>query len=125
MSRSILLVPSVAKGNGSGHILRCLSLARALGSGASVYIPETSSESIPTVGTGACWGAAELSLAYAREFSGLSILSVLPPATRRGAWELIVLDRRATGAVELAFWERYAPVLSIDEGGEARELAQA
>ncbi len=28
MNRSILFVPSVIKGNGSGHIVRCLSLAQ-------------------------------------------------------------------------------------------------
>jgi 2-polyprenyl-3-methyl-5-hydroxy-6-metoxy-1,4-benzoquinol methylase len=115
MSRSILLVPSVSKGNGSGHIVRCLSLARSLGSAASVFVPDGESE--------ACWSAAELSLAYAREFSGLHIVSQLPTPSRRGSWDLVVLDRRATSAEDLASWERLGPVLSIDEGGEARESA--
>jgi 2-polyprenyl-3-methyl-5-hydroxy-6-metoxy-1,4-benzoquinol methylase/spore coat polysaccharide biosynthesis predicted glycosyltransferase SpsG len=115
MSRSILLVPSVSKGNGSGHIVRCLSLARSLGSGASVYVPESKSET--------SWSAAELSLAYARELSGVRIVSELPP-TRRSPCDLVVLDRRATSLAELASWERFAPVLAIDEGGEARDCAQ-
>jgi 2-polyprenyl-3-methyl-5-hydroxy-6-metoxy-1,4-benzoquinol methylase len=116
MSRSILLVPSVTKGNGSGHIVRCLSLAQALGSGASVYVPETKSET--------SWSAAELSLAYARELSGVSIVSELPQGARRSPWDLIVLDRRATSLGELASWERYGPVLAIDEGGEARDSVE-
>jgi 2-polyprenyl-3-methyl-5-hydroxy-6-metoxy-1,4-benzoquinol methylase len=36
----------------------------------------------------------------------------------------VVLDRRATSADELGSWERVAPVLAIDEGGEARDSAQ-
>jgi 2-polyprenyl-3-methyl-5-hydroxy-6-metoxy-1,4-benzoquinol methylase/spore coat polysaccharide biosynthesis predicted glycosyltransferase SpsG len=116
VSRSILLVPSVTKGNGSGHIVRCLSLARALGAGASVYVPEAKSETN--------WSAAELSLAYARELSGVRIVSQLPVLSRRSPWDLVVLDRRATSLDELASWERYAPVVAIDEGGEARDGAQ-
>ena len=116
MSRAILLVPSVSKGNGSGHIVRCLSLARALGNGASVYVPESKSET--------SWSAAELSLAYARELSGVRIVSELPAVARRSPYDLVVLDRRATSLAELASWERFAPVLAIDEGGEARDSAQ-
>jgi 2-polyprenyl-3-methyl-5-hydroxy-6-metoxy-1,4-benzoquinol methylase/spore coat polysaccharide biosynthesis predicted glycosyltransferase SpsG len=115
MSRSILLVPSVIKGNGSGHIVRCLSLARAFGRRSSVYVPEVKSETN--------WSAAELSLAYARELSGVRIVSQLPAAARRIPWDLVVLDRRATSPDELASWERYAPVVAIDEGGEARASA--
>jgi 2-polyprenyl-3-methyl-5-hydroxy-6-metoxy-1,4-benzoquinol methylase len=124
MSTSILLVPSVAKGNGSGHLVRCLSLARALGGGASIYVPESPElegdrgVSVPS------WSSAEISLAYAREVSGARIVTQLPSPSKKGPWDLIVLDRRSSSLSELAFWERYAPVLSIDEGGEARDSAQ-
>jgi 2-polyprenyl-3-methyl-5-hydroxy-6-metoxy-1,4-benzoquinol methylase/spore coat polysaccharide biosynthesis predicted glycosyltransferase SpsG len=115
MSRSILLVPSVGKGNGSGHILRCLSLARSLGNKASIYIPEIKSET--------SWSYAELSLAYARELSGISIVSRFYSVPRHSPWDLIVLDRRATSRAELVAWERFAPVVALDEGGEARTSA--
>jgi SAM-dependent methyltransferase len=116
MSRSILLVPSTARGNGSGHLVRCLSLARSLGGGASIYLPES-----PLPGD---WSLAELSLAYSRELAEVHVVSFLPPASRFSAWDLVVLDRRATSLAELVAWERFAPVLALDEGGEAREKVQ-
>jgi SAM-dependent methyltransferase/spore coat polysaccharide biosynthesis predicted glycosyltransferase SpsG len=120
MNRSILLVPSVAKGNGSGHIVRCLSLARALGEVASVFVPPGTEGGRPGSPPEPSWSAAELSLAYGRELSGLRLVTRLP-ATRRSPWDLIVLDRRATSEEELRVWERFAPVVAIDEGGQARD----
>jgi 2-polyprenyl-3-methyl-5-hydroxy-6-metoxy-1,4-benzoquinol methylase len=124
MTRSILLVPSVAKGNGSGHLVRCIGLARALGEGASIYLPEASRRAASGEAPESSWSAAELSLAYSRELSGLRLVTTLPVSARRGPWDLVVLDRRATSQADLASWERFAPVVAIDEGGEARESAQ-
>jgi SAM-dependent methyltransferase len=45
----------------------------------------------------------------------------LPPDPRHSPWDLVVLDKRSTTRKELAAWESFAPVLAIDEGGEARE----
>jgi 2-polyprenyl-3-methyl-5-hydroxy-6-metoxy-1,4-benzoquinol methylase len=112
MGKRILLVPSVAKGNGSGHIVRCFSLARSFGPGAVVFIGEDRK--------GGTWSSAELSLAYARELAGIEIVTDLDPSV---SWDLIVLDRRATSAEEMAFWERLGPVAALDEGGDGRSLA--
>ena len=119
MSLSILFVPSVSKGNGSGHLMRCLSLARSLGRRAAVFVPEAKSET--------SWSAAELSLSYSRELVGVNLVTSLRDPARYGGgsgpWDLVVLDRRVTPLEELAFWERIAPVLAMDEGGEARASA--
>ncbi|HUX39570.1 MAG TPA: methyltransferase domain-containing protein [Rectinemataceae bacterium] len=108
----VLLVPSVSKGNGSGHIVRSFRLARSLGYTAAVYLPATKTDQ--------GWSAAELRLSYTREIEGVRIVDDLATA---GAWDLVLLDRRATSYDELGFWESIAPVASLDEGGEAREAA--
>jgi len=112
MKRRILLVPSVFKGNGSGHLVRCFSLARELGSGTSIFIAEGKN--------GSTWTAAELSLAYSRELAGTPLITELTADQR---WDLVVLDRRAMSAEEVAFWERLGPAIAIDEGGPARLAA--
>jgi len=112
MSIRILIVPSVAKGNGSGHIVRSFRIARDLGSTAAVYLP--------AVKTDRSWSSAELLLSYTREIEGVRIVDDLSSA---GSWDLVLLDRRATSADELGFWESIAPVAALDEGGEARDSA--
>jgi SAM-dependent methyltransferase/spore coat polysaccharide biosynthesis predicted glycosyltransferase SpsG len=119
MLRSILLVPSVSKGNGSGHLMRCFALAKALGPGAVVYVPEAKAET--------SWSAAELALAFSRELDGISLVTSLRDSERdtepARSWDLVVLDRRSVSRDELAFWELFGPVLALDEGGEARDSA--
>ncbi len=110
--RHILLVPSVTKGNGSGHLVRCLALARSLGPGAVVFVAENRS--------GSSWSAAELQLAYSREIQGIPLVTELQANQE---WDLVILDRRSTSCEELGFWERIGPVIALDEGGPARSIA--
>ncbi|MEI6389399.1 MAG: methyltransferase domain-containing protein, partial [Spirochaetota bacterium] len=112
LTMHIVIVPSVTKGNGSGHIVRCFRLARALGPAAAVYLPAAK--------TSDSWSAAELTLAYSRELEGIRIID--EPSQAFGA-DLVVLDRRASSLEELRFWEGIAPVLALDEGGSARSAA--
>ena len=44
--------------------------------------------------------------------------------SRRSPWDLVILDRRATSVDDFRSWERFAPVVAIDEGGPAREMVQ-
>jgi 2-polyprenyl-3-methyl-5-hydroxy-6-metoxy-1,4-benzoquinol methylase/spore coat polysaccharide biosynthesis predicted glycosyltransferase SpsG len=108
---SILLVPSLLRGNGSGHITRCFDLAKRLGAMAAVYLPDR-----PGQGER---GHAELQLAFPDDFGSVRVLNSLQG--RR--FSLIVLDRRDTSLEELSFWETYGPVAALDEGGEARAFA--
>ncbi len=108
---SILLVPSLLRGNGSGHLTRCFDLAKRLGSHAAVYLPEEPQEGER--------GKAELQLAFHNDLGAIHVLSALQG--RR--FSLIVLDRRETSAAELGFWAGYGPVAALDEGGEARAFA--
>ena len=105
----ILLVPGLGKGLGTGHLRRCLSLASRLGPEACLLVPES--------GQGCPWNAAE----------PLSALGYALPVSRlrkvfdaREAWDLVLLDRRATTLEEYAPFARAQVAVGIDEGGKAR-----
>jgi len=110
--KSILLVPSVRRGNGSGHLVRCFSLAKALGRGAAVFLSEN-----PRADER---GSAELQLAYHNDFEAIRVITAL----RDERWDLIVLDRFTSTYDEYLFWSTYGPVAAIDEGGGARAYAE-
>jgi len=109
---SILFVPSVRRGNGSGHLVRCFGLASALGTKAAVFL---SNDPGPV-----SWSSDELRLAYPREMSSVRIIGELRSEAR---FTLVVLDNRETPAAELEHWARWGTVVAIDEGGEARSSA--
>ena len=69
---------------------RALPLPRALPGRRSLDLPAR------VLSSPGSWSLAELSLAYARELAGVHVVSQLPPASRLSAWDLVVLDRRAT-----------------------------
>jgi 2-polyprenyl-3-methyl-5-hydroxy-6-metoxy-1,4-benzoquinol methylase len=108
----MLLVPSVRRGNGSGHLVRCFNLASCIGSSVAVFLPDD-----PDVGS---WSADELRLAYPREMGQVRVIGDLAPGAQ---FRIIVLDNRATTLAELERWSSRGTVVAIDEGGEARESA--
>jgi SAM-dependent methyltransferase len=107
----ILFVPSVRKGNGSGHLARCFNLAMELGERAGVYLPDDPGPD--------CWGAMHLRLAYPAECAKVQIATYIPPGTR---YCLVVLDGRQTSQAVLIRWSSYGPVVAIDEGGPVRAM---
>ncbi|PKL26470.1 MAG: hypothetical protein CVV47_00630 [Spirochaetae bacterium HGW-Spirochaetae-3] len=108
----ILLVPSVRRGNGSGHLVRCFGLARELGPQAAVYLPDD-----PGIGS---WSSDELKLAYPREMGSVRTIGALRSDAR---FRLVVLDNRETSASVLEKWAVQGAVVAVDEGGEARNAA--
>ena len=107
----ILFVPSVRKGNGSGHLARCFNLATELGDMACMYLPDDPGPE--------CWAAMHLHLAYPVECAKVRIVTFISPGT---TYRLIVLDGRQTSRSDLLRWSRYGAVAAIDEGGPARSM---
>ncbi|MCX7025462.1 MAG: methyltransferase domain-containing protein [Spirochaetes bacterium] len=108
--KRVLFVPSALRGNGSGHLVRCFSLARSLekrGVDAAVYIAESVDAS--------SWKPAEIALAFPNEARDVPIVSEV-----EGDWDLVVLDRRNTSIPDAVAWRLVAPTVAIDEGGDAR-----
>ncbi len=113
-----LFVPSVARGNGSGHLVRSLILARELdvtpGSSAAVFLP-----SDPGPGS---WSSAEVERAFPERVRGLRILRTLEAARVAGP-DFVILDLRSTSAAEELSWRSLAPTAALDEGGPASSSA--
>lgn len=105
----ILFVPSVKRGNGSGHLSRCLGLAAALGQRAAVYLADEPGAD--------AWSSGEIRLAYSKATAQVRIVGELSPEARFG---LVVLDQRETCAEELSRWAAHGAVAALDEGGAAR-----
>lgn len=106
----LLLVPSVRRGNGSGHLVRCFNIAASIGASAAVFLPDD-----PDPGS---WSADELRLAYPREMSQVRVIGELSPGAQ---FRVVVLDNRATTKAELERWTSRGTVVALDEGGEVRD----
>ena len=109
--RSYLLVPAAGAGEGMGHLIRCIRLARQLGSRTTFL-------------TARLDPAARLFLA---EESGRQAGRRRPrmiekpgPADR---WDVILVDARRASRGELAALMTHGVVVCLDEGGEARSYA--
>jgi len=105
-----LIHPSVRKKNGTGHLKRCLILAQRLSAREEVFlyldIPPGELESWKEKFPALC------------EYPLITEKEALPPSLDRIIW-----DNRSTTYGEFRDWEERAPIIMIDEGGEARKYA--
>lgn len=109
--RTCLLVPAGGRGEGLGHLVRCVRLARALGAGCAFHpgwLDETARGVLQ------------------------KLIGRIPPAARpriidagteRRTWDLVLADKRRTTLADLEALERFGTVICLDEGGEARRGA--
>jgi SAM-dependent methyltransferase len=99
MAEKILFIPSVRKGNGYGHISRCIETAERL--------PESWIFQEPVEHA--------LKIDFHRRLSAWEDIDQ--------GWDLIVVDRRETGLEMYTRLSKLAPVLLIDDTGAARVSA--
>ena len=104
----VLLVPSIRASMGSGHLKRCLGLARIFGPNSAVLL-EGLDEAL---GSSAQTLLAPLGL----ESSTCRFLERYDP---QEPWDLVIVDRRSSDIEQI---RRFlpAPVVGLDEGGRAR-----
>lgn len=104
------LFPSIARGNGSGHLMRCCDLAEALGPGAKLYLPEAGLPGFYT---------REQVHALAGSREGVKRIEFFMPEEPG----ISILDRRATEESLYRRLARLGPVIALDEDGIARTCA--
>ncbi len=109
--RGYLLVPAGGRGEGMGHLVRCVRLAHELGRGCAFH-PGWLDDA----------ARASLSDLLERIASGPRP-RIIDPGVERGRWGIVLVDKRRTTRAELEALERFGTVVCLDEGGEARRSA--
>ncbi|MDC7221354.1 MAG: methyltransferase domain-containing protein [Spirochaetales bacterium] len=106
-----LIIPSVRKSNGTGHLKRCILLAEQLveqGDSCEFYLSLNDSELQD----------------FKARFAGLNQFSLHNSrADMKLTPDRIIMDNRETSYELWAEWEDLAPLIFLDEGGEARNYA--
>ena len=106
--REMLFIPSVRKGDGIGHLRRCLDFSQRAPNGALLLPKDDSGER----------RLREVARASGIDLPEERLIREEESAARR--WELVLLDRRTTTVEELDRFRKLGPVAAIDEGGAAR-----
>lgn len=107
LQKTVLLVPSVKAGRGTGHLRRALSLAKEIG--AFVYVPKDKSLK----------EAKALAAQALKE--GLKEWQIVDEPM--GGWDLVCLDLFRSSKDEMKKYSALGPVCSIDDGSNACKSA--
>ncbi|GHV24851.1 hypothetical protein AGMMS4952_01260 [Spirochaetia bacterium] len=123
----ILVVPTVEKNRGGGHLSRGASLVRSLrgaGREAFLFLPEYSGETIGELNPRKLQAAGLLEIAGSDGESWILQGASQDPRYSRESqnhWDFIILDKWRTDLWEAASWAALAPLIGIDEGGAYRD----
>lgn len=106
LQKTVLLVPSVKAGRGTGHLRRALALAKEIG--AFIYVPQDKS-----------LNEADALVSQAIK-DGLKEWQVVDePLEKLGAgWDLVFLDLFRSSKEEIKKYSALGPVCSIDDGAD-------
>ncbi len=114
--KRILIIPSIKKGNGSGHIRRSIKLAQRLSAcGAHAYIFADS----VTSRSHDCYTKEDIRQLFpAGSVRKIKILTEAVPSE----WDICIFDTRETSVPRLSNFLGRTFTVGIDEGGAAREF---
>ncbi len=115
----VLFVPSVEAGHGTGHLRRCLSLAKELT--ADIYIPDTVQELQATSCTEASLLAEAEPLLAETSLSPFQVLRTLPAVSEaevKPLYSLVVADMFVLAGPFAQKLRTLGPLAAIDEGAE-------
>ena len=113
VAHPVLCVPAVAKGRGTGHLCRCLDIARKIG--ADLLIPELE-DSFFQLRTSASLSSEVLSLMEEALEQGLEVWQFRNALPEPGEYNLILTDYFSLDKALVQSLSAVAPVAAIDEG---------
>ncbi len=107
---SVLIIPLIECGRGSGHLRRCIQIQKDLGSAAKIYIPEEIWQNRTKSGS--------VLRSCGEQIPGESVVTLLKPDDQ---WQIIIFDKKETSLVEYFRLSQNGLCIGIDEGGDARK----
>ncbi len=115
----VLFVPSVKKGRGTGHLRRCLSLAKETGGFVFISYDADLEQAEELIKEAVSGGLAESKIIRGATLFPSQASKTVP--LLNGDWQLVVTDLFSMTKEEAAAVSKLGPVVSIDEGSSFHE----